>query len=372
MTEGQSTFENHQAVPFRHDGSHIHSLNGLRAVSIFIVIASHYTRIGAIPSGFGVSIFFVISGFLITRLLLGDMERTGSISLPAFYWRRFFRLFPAILTGIVVALGVQELTGHDWVTVDRVIASLFFFQNYWGIAYPFTGPLGVHWSLSIEEHFYLVFPIALVVFHRRLGVGFVSILLMICLAVLLLRGWSVSTFDDIEIAKSTIYKATHYRIDTILAGCILALMAHHESTRAMLQRIVAQYPITLGLAVLIAGHTLNGETEIAIKHTTQAVGITLIIAGVLFSDRCEFPRWALNLPIAVWIGRLSFSLYLLHMQADHLAAHFLPWGPHDWPTLPIAVALAVLMSWACYAWIEQPMIKAGKKLRASPRLAAVF
>ena len=96
-------------VPFGPPPARIPSLDGLRAVAISIVVASHFTKINAIPGGFGVTLFFVISGFLITHLLLREFDRTGSIDLLAFYRRRFFRLMPAIVTTLMV---VALIEGH--------------------------------------------------------------------------------------------------------------------------------------------------------------------------------------------------------------------------------------------------------------------
>ena len=109
---------------------HIHSLDGLRAVAISIVVASHITKIDGIPGGFGVTLFFVISGFLITHLLLRELDRTGSIDLLAFYRRRFFRLMPAIVTALIVVALIEGHVGKDWIDSRKALASLFFLQNY--------------------------------------------------------------------------------------------------------------------------------------------------------------------------------------------------------------------------------------------------
>ncbi len=130
------------AVSCSHDHARIHSLDGLRAMSIALVMAGHFTKINMIPGGFVVTVFFVISGFLITHLLLKELDRTGSIDLLAFYKRRAFRLMPAIVVSMIGVALLQDYVDRDWLNLPRALASIFFFQNYFLDFHPYQGPTG--------------------------------------------------------------------------------------------------------------------------------------------------------------------------------------------------------------------------------------
>jgi peptidoglycan/LPS O-acetylase OafA/YrhL len=140
-------------------------LDGLRAVSVVLVLLGHFGFGHIIPATFGVTIFFVISGFIITRLFLLEIERTGTLSLRQFYTRRVFRVFPALLSLVVVSAIFFDNAWPD------IVASILFLFNYFNIFF-IERPdraldlLGVLWSLAVEEHFYLFFPL-LVFFWRR-------------------------------------------------------------------------------------------------------------------------------------------------------------------------------------------------------------
>ncbi len=344
------------------DGSHIHSLDGLRAVAVGIVVAAHFTKVTAIPGGFGVTIFFAISGFIITRLLLGELDRTGMLDLFAFYRRRVFRLFPAIVVAILAAAAVQDTIGKDWVSWDRALASLFFIQNYYGAGIDgFDGPLKHHWSLSVEEHFYLFFPIVLMFLStlgwRRTLWGLIGL----CFVSVCFRFGYALTLEPV-IADDYAYRASECRIESILWGCILALAAHAERYRWIVVQVAKPSMFWVALTVILACFVIRDDIfRSTIRYTFQGAALAVIFAHILFAEQSNILRWVLNLPPVVWIGRLSFSIYLLHHTMNHVAAHFLPWGPHDWPTLLFAVALTMLTAWACYAMVEQPMIKLGKR-----------
>ena len=162
----------------------IPSLDGLRAVSIAIVFAAHVGLENRIPGGFGVTIFFVLSGFLITTLLRLENSRTGAVSFRGFYIRRAFRIWPlfyAVLGLAVVAswlgLGTGEVSG------TAVTAQAGHITNYWGIfrsGVEYVQGTGLYWSLAVEEHFYLLFPLVFLllnragVSYRTQAIGFVA------------------------------------------------------------------------------------------------------------------------------------------------------------------------------------------------------
>ncbi len=139
------------------------ALDGLRAVSILLVLVSHAWLGHIVPGGLGVTIFFFISGFIITRLMISEWDKTGTISIKKFYIRRFFRLMPALIVFVVLSLITMQLADVNWTWIE--LSSVFFyFANYFGIFVGFSGEvlpphLSITWSLAVEEHFYMIFPV---------------------------------------------------------------------------------------------------------------------------------------------------------------------------------------------------------------------
>ena len=174
---------------FRADqDAYLPALDGLRALSILLVVASHLGLGHIIPGGLGVTIFFFISGFIITRMLLSENARCGAISLTAFYVKRAFRLAPALLVYILLCLLSFAALGEPIPLLD-ITAAIFYAANYYNVFHGWGGgaesPLSILWSLAVEEHFYLAFPLLLLVMRRRLG----KCLLVLCALSLAVLAW---------------------------------------------------------------------------------------------------------------------------------------------------------------------------------------
>lgn len=357
-------------------GEHMHridSLDGLRAVSILFVVSGHFTMIEAIPAALGVSIFFAISGFIITTLLLREIETTGTIDFGAFYRRRAFRLLPAVVVAILTAAAVQALApGLDWVTWPRAMASLLFMQNYYVDAVSFSGPLAMHWSLAVEEHFYMLAPLLLLAGWRSMGRQITVCLLAACLGVLMLRiatyGYMVDRYP-MMIVQGTIYRSTHLRIDSILGGVMLAVMMHRS---ALDQRRTGGglHLVFAGAVLFLAVRSFRPDWFAeTLKFSVQTAGIVMLMAGILFGARCGLLRRMLSLPPVVFVGRISFSLYLLHEQVNVLAGRMLSLDAHDPRTLLLAVPLVILTAWLSFRLVETPMIDWGRRLERRRRAA---
>src|SRR5215468_3120666 len=145
----------------------IPSLNGLRAISISIVLVAHAGYGSVIPGGLGVTIFFFLSGYLITTLLMDERERSGRIHIGKFYLRRAFRLFPPLLVTLAIAYSLVILGlldgGISWA---GVLSQLLYFANYYSLFFDpgntTAAGTGILWSLAVEEHFYMIYPAVLV------------------------------------------------------------------------------------------------------------------------------------------------------------------------------------------------------------------
>ena len=166
----------------------------MRAISILIVLLSHAGYGTVVPGGLGVTIFFFLSGYLITTLLMEESKRSGRIDIGKFYFRRAFRLFPPLVVTLVIAYSLVSLGlldgGISWA---GVLAQLLYFANYYGLFYDpgrtTAAGTGILWSLAVEEHFYMIYP-AVMVGLLALGLSrqrIVVVLAMTCLAVLAWR-----------------------------------------------------------------------------------------------------------------------------------------------------------------------------------------
>ncbi|MFC7553563.1 acyltransferase family protein [Pseudoroseomonas wenyumeiae] len=226
--------------PFGSSYAYVPELDGLRAISIMIVMLSHWGLGHVVPGGFGVTLFFGISGFIITRLLLAEWQARGRIDLKAFYIRRAVRLLPAMLGFVVLsclALAAAGLRPPGW----SLLSGLFYMTNYeriWlaqgtGIE-TFPNPFHILWSLAIEEHFYLLFPLLLMLALRRGG-----FLAWVVALILASQGWRLllrsacgpgGMWEGVTAAcgvdlEDRLYLGTDTRLDAILFGCLLAWLA---------------------------------------------------------------------------------------------------------------------------------------------------
>lgn len=297
------------------------TLDGLRGIAVALVIAQHadvplLSRAG----GVGVTMFFVLSGFLITTLLLEERQRAGRIDFAAFYQRRARRLLPAL----AVYLAVMAAAGLSLAT----IAAAALYVANWSFALNGPDPMLVHlWSLSIEEQFYIVWPLALLGLlrlPRRWMVGMLIALIVVSTA---LRVASTLAGDPYWWP----FFATHLRADGLLAGGLLAFVPWTPGRLAVGAGVAA-----VAFACLLPsreGHTIAG--------ISLAVAGSVVLVAV---GRNQSPRSLAWRPL-VYLGAISYGLYLWHFPLTEVA----PW----WVAIPLAVAIAA----ASHRWIEQPFLR---------------
>lgn len=337
----------------------IHCLDGLRAFSILLVMAGHFTKMTIIPAGFGVTVFFVVSGFIITHLLLKEVGRTGTIDMVAFYRRRVFRLVPAIVVCLIGTWVAQGYVGKDWVDLPRALASLFFFQNYYVGIEPFQGPLTQHWSLAVEEHFYLIYPMFLL-FLIRERIQADMALLLVCITCLVIRVIYTQAAGDWEpqMVEDVIYRHTETRVDSILWGCILAILSRAKTKE--FRTLCKPHNIMIGIFLLFIGKASGSP---AFEYTDQPLGAMLIMAPILFGTGpvVQLARWILNHPASVFLGKISFSLYLWHTIAFHVTRVSLGGDPSWWVLMPAATATSIIAAYLSYRYVELPFINYGRR-----------
>jgi peptidoglycan/LPS O-acetylase OafA/YrhL len=346
----------------------IPSLDGLRAISVLMVILGHaswamstrltsntFYSVALSNGGNGVAVFFVISGFLITNLLLKEFDKTGSISLRHFYFRRSMRIFPAFYV-YLLTLGVLWFVHRIPEDPKSFIASGTYL---WSVYPKAQGYFIQHsWSLSIEEIFYLLWPFLLVVLHQRgklIGAGLSIILLMP-----VVRFAAYFAFPSL---RGMEYYLVYGWLDTMMVGCVLALINQRpwfvQWKRTYLRWWVAGLMTLSAFYIIPEVHLLlhkpwQGFFSIVVGPLAKA----LCIAGMLIYAVDHADGWAgrfLNLKWVRAVGVISYSLYLWQQLflSEHL--HLLPLGF-------VYLALAAVAS---YWLVEQPMLRWRARLERS-------
>ncbi len=347
------------------------ALDGIRAIAVLAVMIFH-SAVPWLPGGFlGVDVFFVLSGFLITSLLLQEVERTGGIDFKRFYLRRIRRLVPAFLAVILVTALLVLLFAQDSAAKYRedVMASLLYVNNWWNIFgdqsyFEAIGrpPMLQHlWSLAVEEQFYLIWPaVLLFVFHRRLRDGvrrvaligvFASTALMAILSILM----SMPGEND----PSRLYFGTDTHAMTILAGAALATVWRPRS----LPRKLAPAPTMVLTGIGAAALALMAWFFINVTDDSAALyrGGFLIFAGVcvVVIAVATHPAIAASRVLAVapliYIGKRSYGLYLWHWPIFNILRPGIDIGLTGIPALILQFGLTFGAAELSYRYLEMPV-----------------
>ncbi len=343
----------------------IPSLDGLRAVSFLIVFFSHAGLAKFVPGRLGVNIFFLLSGYLITTLMIREREKTGWISLKLFYLRRSLRIFPPMYTIMAATLIYLAAVHHlGGITLAGVCSQAFYFQNY----YSHDGRglirgMAVLWSLAVEEHFYLLFPLLMLLFTTRLKMSYRQIaiaLLCLCGAILAWRTFVVFTFSNgLDWARD----ATDCRADSILFGCALASWERTPSitrvfTREMLERKILPFSTLLLLLTLVIRNQVFRET---IRYSMQAVALAPILYYVVHAPQSWVGR-ILNTRALATLGILSYALYLLHVTVLLELAQVIP---SQFLVGILGLFVSILLAYLVHIFVERPTDAMRKKFTHS-------
>lgn len=341
---------------------HRPELDGLRGIAVFLVMLHHAGIALFGGSHIGVDIFFVLSGFLITALLWREYEQYGRISLKNFYARRFLRLTPALVLLLAVFGGyaVATKSGAELAKSGKAIIFTALYLSDFALAFGFA-PLGAFehtWSLAIEEHFYLLYPVALALLLRsklsRQNIFKLLALLTILIAIHRVFLWSP---DAHSIAR--VYYGFDARADGLLIGCLLGLAV-----------VWGKLPQVKRFGALLAALVLLFAAIFAVWDSPlYAYGLSAInlsTAVVLTFILAERPRYLTN-KVLVWIGTISYGLYLWHYPVFILTRERITESPLG--ILVLGGAASVGCAALSYYLVEKPCLKLKKRF-AAPALQA--
>lgn len=348
---------------------HITGLDGIRAIAVIMVLAYHL-KLALFKSGFlGVTVFFVLSGYLITGILISEVEEEGTIDLKNFWLRRIRRLVPAVMSMAVVIIFVSAVVNRIIFTkgCKDFLASVLGFNNWWqifnkvsyfeaaGVPSPFTHC----WSLAIETQFYLIYPLILLGIYKLVksrgegranrGLLFAGVTLLLALISVILM---IVLFDPQQDA-SRVYYGTDTRAFSLLFGALLAILWEY---RMVPRRLSASVNMVLGsvsfAVLLVMTIAINGSSNFWYRGG-QFVGtiLTVLVIYTVSGRKTWLSRFLSN-PVLKWIGDRSYSIYLWHYPIILLISKGIKasW----WITL-IEIVLSVVLAELSYRFIETPI-----------------
>jgi peptidoglycan/LPS O-acetylase OafA/YrhL len=355
--EGSVRFERPLTRP-KNSAQRIPSLDGLRGISIWTVMLAHASThfagtplhirrvhvLLAIMAYFGVTTFFVISGFLITKLLLKEHLRTSRVDLGRFYRRRAVRIFPAALFYILIVLLLAKVTAGQ-AAYALTFTTTYFFDYA-------AKPLQQLWSLSVEEQFYLLWPLAFC-FGVRNAKRYCWVIMFVSPVIrILLKHHGYTQYSHLAPAIG----------DSLAAGCLLAF--YEKQVAAFAKDYFRSTALFLTLCLV----TLGAGCLIYWRDAVLLWGIPPCLLALVISVAIEREDRLLNSGLLVWTGLLSYSLYL--WQQPFLVFD----GPLNY--FSVRILMTFLMAYLSYRFIEQPVLNLYARRRsethaASPAVAAV-
>lgn len=347
-------------------------LDGLRAIAVLGIIIYHLNKQWLTGGFLGVDTFFVISGYLITSLLLKEYDDTGIIKLKSFWIRRLKRLLPAVIVLLmVVGTATLLLKSDNIIRVKHdIIAAIFYVSNWWYIAkdvnyfeqFSFM-PLKHLWSLAIEEQFYIFFPVILVTLlltiKKRYKIGFIF--------------WGVSIISlglmmfiySINGDHSRVYFGTDTRLQTLLLGVILAFLWPPFKLKNDPPKVVKYVIDSIGslsfIVLILLFFIINDETNWIYDGGFYLISILtlFIIASVV-----HLSTWIAKIfsnPVLVFIGKRSYSLYLWHFAVISFVHSYYVDGQIPVYVYFIDISLTIIFAELSYRFIETPFRKEGIK-----------
>jgi len=348
---------------------YITGLDGIRAIAVIMVLAYHL-KLALFKSGFlGVTVFFVLSGYLITGILISEVEEEGTIDLKNFWLRRIRRLVPAVMSMAVVIIFVSAVVNRIIFTkgCKDFLASVLGFNNWWQIfnkvsyfeAAGVTSPFTHCWSLAIETQFYLIYPLILLGIYKlvksrgegraKRGLLFAGVTLLLALISVILM---IVLFDPQQDA-SRVYYGTDTRAFSLLFGALLAILWDY---RMVPRRLSASVNMVLGsvsfAVLLVMTIAINGSSNFWYRGGQFVGTILTVLVIYAVSGRKTLLSRLLSHPVLKWIGDRSYSIYLWHYPIILLISKGIKasW----WITL-IELVLSVVLAELSYRFIETPI-----------------
>ena len=324
-------------------------------MSVLAVIASHAGT--AALGGLGVNTFFVLSGFLITWLLLNEWNKYNTISIRRFYTRRMLRIFPAYYFFIFVTVTADLLLGNDEIK-PAILPALTYTTNYFNIIYDHPGLSVAHaWSLAIEEQFYLLWPAILLIILKNNNRLLIPLLVTIIVSSM---AWRSIAYTSLQFGTSYIYDAFETRVDSLASGCLLAAMLQRKRVRDLVD-ISTTLPLLSVLAFILMLLLHLGGTPFyryTIGYTVSSLLAAFLITQ-LMTLSIRGPWRILEYAPVRYLGIISYPIYLWHARCLELASKAGLTEP--WQMLLAGTLISIVVASGSYYIIERPFLLLKKR-----------
>lgn len=331
----------------------IPGLDGIRALAVLLVMVSHF-GFESVNGAFGVLIFFVLSGFLITWLMLKECDRSGTVSLKNFYKRRVLRIFPAFYAFWIAAVLIYVVQGQ-YLHWGQAISALFYVSNYYMALVPTDSAVFGHtWSLSIEEQFYLLWPFLFLLARgnlRRLAWGLAGTIVLV---------WIHRTLAHLVfgVRLEYIYRAFDTRADHLAVGCLLAVLLKMGTLDGFARFVTRRvwYPV-ITLVLLFGAQPLHDSLTFTyvIGYAIEPLLVAVFLLQLVWYSDTGAWRVFEN-PVVRYLGRISYPLYLWQ-QLTMFTAKRLTEGLPMLVQLAFALAVTAAFASASYFIVEKPFLK---------------
>ncbi len=337
------------------------ALDGLRAIAAMLVVASH-CRIPGLRGGFfGVDLFFVLSGFLITRLLVDEYGSRGQIDLPGFYLRRILRLTPPLILMLTAYLAVAPTLWPQfdlWERIRDAGLAGFYLSDYAQALWQHPKMLLHSWSLSVEEHFYLIWPFAVLMLTRFQLRWRIAFLIGIYV---LVTAWRIFEYEHVG------WIQTYFRFDTRMGGLVFgALLVIGLPRLERISKETANAAGTFACIALVSCIAIScWRDHRALEWTMSVVEIAAAALLIAASVQTSWVSALLSTPPLVGIGIISYGVYLWHYPAAVFLRTQLPW----YQTWPLVLAFALTVATISYLLVERPLQHYRRGLGARRRAA---
>ncbi len=358
-------------LPAAHSGSgakvsfHIPSLDGLRTFSFGVVFAAHAGLYYVVPGGFGVTVFFFLSGFLITTLLRMEFDKSSTVSLKNFYVRRALRILPPFYLVLFLASSLTAMGAIEGkLEAPAVLAQALHYANYRIVNHGYGGlapGTAVYWSLAVEEHFYLLFPLLYLSLRKRnlSPRGQALVLAALCAAIL---AWRCVLVGVYHCPIDRTYIASDTRFDSILFGCALAVYGNPILDPPHIRDgIWKAVLLPLGLVTLIATFLIRDDVfRETVRYSLQGLALVPVFVCAI-----RFPSWGvmrvLNYRPIAFIGVLSYSLYLIHQVVLFALSPYVGARYGEAVNSVVGLPISVLLAWLVHLFVERPFARLRKR-----------
>jgi peptidoglycan/LPS O-acetylase OafA/YrhL len=346
-------------------------LDGLRGIAVLLVMLSHTPLLVGYPTGvalihnffsggfLGVDVFFVLSGFLITALLLREQADHGGVRFGSFYARRALRLLPALFV-LLMAHAIYARIVHlpSPAEISTIRAAIFYYTNWYGVWHPLgvAQGLGHLWSLAIEEQFYLVWPTVLVVFlglQRK-----TTTVTVILVAAIVAIGANRALMWEHGTSWLSVFVRTDTRSDSLLVGALVACLWVRRRTPT--KGLVPAAWIASGV-LLLCVELSKPDTGFAYLGGFTVVAIAVAVLVLAALDSSWSGNRLLSLRPLRAIGRVSYGLYLWHLPVFFAVLHY---GSHWSPVVRVTVAYSASAAFTTLSWVlvETPALRVKRRL----------